>query len=172
MGFSRQEYCGLLCPPPGDLPHPGFEPASLTCPSTLAGGFFTTSTTWEDNHHSSYLFSLLVYSCFLPFYFPHSSKERSEWSFKNVNQIMSLSCLKSFKSFSFHLEENPNSFPWLIRSSRINPLPTSQTSSVSLAHYAPMCWALPSLEGLHTCGSFCLQGSFLGFSQSWILLSF
>ena len=41
MGFSRQEYwSGLLCPPPGDLPNPGIE-------HMLAGGFFTTSTTWE-----------------------------------------------------------------------------------------------------------------------------
>ena len=30
MGFSRQEYwSGLLCPPPGDLPHPGIESASI-----------------------------------------------------------------------------------------------------------------------------------------------
>ena len=30
MGFSRQEYwSGLLCPPPGDLPNPGTESASL-----------------------------------------------------------------------------------------------------------------------------------------------
>ena len=29
MGFSRQEYWrGLPCPPPGDLPDPGIEPAS------------------------------------------------------------------------------------------------------------------------------------------------
>ena len=29
MGFSRQEYwCGLPCPPPGDLPNPGIKPAS------------------------------------------------------------------------------------------------------------------------------------------------
>ena len=47
MGFSRQEYwSGLPCSPPGDLPNPGIEPTSLTSP-TLAGGFFTTSTTWE-----------------------------------------------------------------------------------------------------------------------------
>ena len=45
-GFSRQEYwSGLLCPPLGDLPDPGIEPASLTSPA-LAGGFFTTSATW------------------------------------------------------------------------------------------------------------------------------
>ena len=37
MGFSRQEYwSGLPCPPPGDLPDPGIEPAS----PSLAGGFF------------------------------------------------------------------------------------------------------------------------------------
>ena len=35
-----------LCPPPGDLPGPGFEPASLASPA-LAGGLFTTSATWE-----------------------------------------------------------------------------------------------------------------------------
>ena len=47
MGFSRQEYwSGLLCPPPGDLPNPGFEPTSLTSPA-LADRFFTTSATWE-----------------------------------------------------------------------------------------------------------------------------
>ena len=47
MGFCRQEYwSGLLCPPPGDLPKPGIELASLVSPA-LAGEFFTTSTTWE-----------------------------------------------------------------------------------------------------------------------------
>ena len=37
---------GLPCPPPGVLPDPGIEPVSLTSPE-LAGGFFTTGTTWE-----------------------------------------------------------------------------------------------------------------------------
>ena len=47
MGFSRQEYwSGLPCPPPGDVPNPGIEPVSLMSPA-LAGGFFTTSATWE-----------------------------------------------------------------------------------------------------------------------------
>ena len=47
MGFSKQDYgSGLPCPPPGGLPDPGIEPASLTSPA-LAGGFFTTSATWE-----------------------------------------------------------------------------------------------------------------------------
>ena len=33
MGFFRQEYwSGLPFPPPGDLPHPGIEPASLASP--------------------------------------------------------------------------------------------------------------------------------------------
>ena len=48
MGFSRQEsWSGLLCPSPGDLPNPGIKPVSLTSPA-LAGGFFTTSPTWEN----------------------------------------------------------------------------------------------------------------------------
>jgi len=47
MGFSRQEYwSGLPCPPPGDLPNPGIEPASLTSPA-LPGKFLTINTTWE-----------------------------------------------------------------------------------------------------------------------------
>ena len=45
MGFSREEYWGgLPCPPPGNLPNPGIKPVSLTF-LTLAGRFFTTSTT-------------------------------------------------------------------------------------------------------------------------------
>ena len=47
MGFSRQEYWnGLPCPSTGDLPNPGNKATSLTSPA-LAGGLFTTSTTWE-----------------------------------------------------------------------------------------------------------------------------
>ena len=47
-GVSRQDYwSGLPCSPPGDLPQPGMEPASLMSPG-LAGGFFTTSTTSES----------------------------------------------------------------------------------------------------------------------------
>ena len=38
MGFPRQEdWSGLPCPPPGNLPDPGIEPES----PALAGGFFT-----------------------------------------------------------------------------------------------------------------------------------
>ena len=47
MGFSRQEHWGgLPFPPPGDLPDPEIEPASLRSPA-LTGRFFTTSATWE-----------------------------------------------------------------------------------------------------------------------------
>ena len=47
MGYSRQEsWCGLPCPPQGDLPDPGMEPTSLMSPA-LADGFCTTSATWK-----------------------------------------------------------------------------------------------------------------------------
>ena len=36
----------LPCSPPGDLPDPGIKPESLLYPA-LAGGFFTTSATWD-----------------------------------------------------------------------------------------------------------------------------
>ena len=55
VGFSRQEYwSGLLCPPPGDLPHPGMEPRSLMSPA-LAGRFFTIRATWEAQGNGQYL---------------------------------------------------------------------------------------------------------------------
>ena len=47
IGFSRQEYwSGCPCPPPGDLPDTDIKTVSLMSPA-LAGGFFTTSSTWE-----------------------------------------------------------------------------------------------------------------------------
>ena len=53
LGFSRPEYwSGLLCPPPGDLPDPGIKPTSFVSPE-LAGGFFTTSTTWKVLEHTT-----------------------------------------------------------------------------------------------------------------------
>ena len=57
MGFSRQEYwSGLPCPPPGNLPDPWIEPASLMSPALASRFFlfffvffcfFITSITWE-----------------------------------------------------------------------------------------------------------------------------
>ena len=38
--LQARYWSGLPCPPPGDLPEPGMEPASLVSP-VLTGGFFT-----------------------------------------------------------------------------------------------------------------------------------
>ena len=47
MEFPRQEsWSQSPFPPPGDLPNSGIEPTSLISP-VLAGGIFTTSTTWK-----------------------------------------------------------------------------------------------------------------------------
>ena len=66
MGFSRQEYwSGLPCSPPGDLPDPGTETASLIS-LALAGGFFTTSATWEaprKQYLSTYLHPCSTCKC-------------------------------------------------------------------------------------------------------------
>ena len=52
MEFSRQEYWrGLPFPTLGDLLDPGITPMSLTS-LALAGGFFTTSATWEAHRVS------------------------------------------------------------------------------------------------------------------------
>ena len=62
MGFSRRDYLsGMPCPPPGDLFDPGIKPSSFISP-TLAGGFFTTSTTWEALELLSVQFSHAVMS--------------------------------------------------------------------------------------------------------------
>ena len=52
-GILHQEYwSGFPCSAPGDLSYPGIEPTPLMSPA-LAGGFFTTSATWEAclNHY-------------------------------------------------------------------------------------------------------------------------
>ena len=48
LGFFWEDYwSGLPFLSPGHLPDPGIKPISLIS-SSLAGGFFTTSTTWES----------------------------------------------------------------------------------------------------------------------------
>ena len=48
MRFPRQvSWSRLPFPTTEDLPNPGIEPESLMSPA-LAGGFFTTSTSWES----------------------------------------------------------------------------------------------------------------------------
>ena len=42
----QEHWSRLPCPPPGNLPDPGTESASLMS-LALAGGFFTTSTNWK-----------------------------------------------------------------------------------------------------------------------------
>ena len=44
--FQARTLEWVVCPPPGDLPNLGIESASLMSPA-LAGGFFTTTATWE-----------------------------------------------------------------------------------------------------------------------------
>ena len=45
--FPRHlHWSGWPFPSPGDLPDPGIKPVSPVSPA-LAGGFFTTSATWE-----------------------------------------------------------------------------------------------------------------------------
>ena len=46
--FSRQEYwSGLPLPPPGDLPDPGIDQASLTAPHWQVDFFFFTTKSHE-----------------------------------------------------------------------------------------------------------------------------
>ena len=64
-GFSRQEqWSGLPCPSPEDLPNPGIKPASLLSPA-LAGRFFTTSATWEAYTFLGLILSLYDFQIYL-----------------------------------------------------------------------------------------------------------
>ena len=57
-GILQEEYwSGLPCPSPGDFPEPGIKPMFLTSPA-LAGGFFTTSATWEPLYHLHHALNL------------------------------------------------------------------------------------------------------------------
>ena len=56
MRFSRQQHwSGLLCSQLGNLPNPGIKLKSLMSPA-LAGGFFTTTATWEAIYYIYHLF--------------------------------------------------------------------------------------------------------------------
>ena len=57
IGFSRQEYWrGLPCPPPGDLPDSGIEPASLgrRILYHCAICTYTNSSSWQWTHEEKY----------------------------------------------------------------------------------------------------------------------
>ena len=66
-GIFSGKNTGVDCyfPPSGDLPDPEIEPISLT-PPALAGGFFTTSATWEAQKS---LLNLLQYCLCIMFGF-------------------------------------------------------------------------------------------------------
>ena len=76
MGFSRQKYwSGLPFPPPEDLPNPGIKPASLMSPA-WAGGFFTTSATWEAQRKKR--MNVKPYDPAIPLLGIHIEETRSE----------------------------------------------------------------------------------------------
>ena len=84
MGFSRQEYCsGLPCPPPGDLPNPGIELASLPSPA-LAGMFFITRATWEA--HSSVSITPFFKKCCCDSKWPSTTGNVDQYFGKQVNK--------------------------------------------------------------------------------------
>ena len=78
IGFSRQEcWSGFPFPPPGGSSNTEIEPLSHV--STLAGGFFTTSATWQCSWQvpicSWQLQYTSIYKC--------ESQNNSEWKGKN-----------------------------------------------------------------------------------------
>ena len=83
--LQQERWTGLPCPRPGHLPDPGMEPVSLKAPA-LAGGFFTTSATWEASvitdatsqlsHHSQLSLSVKHHKRVLGLFICRSKGER------------------------------------------------------------------------------------------------
>ena len=88
MDFSRQKYWnGVPFPIPRDLPAPRVEPASLASP-LLAGGFFTTSATWEAP-----LF--FQFSCVWLFATPWTAAHQASLSITNSQSLLKLTSIES-----------------------------------------------------------------------------
>ena len=65
MGFSRQEYwSGLLCSPPGDLPHPGIETATLAAPALQVDSLLLShrEALLDSNHLQTGIMALAAFS--------------------------------------------------------------------------------------------------------------
>ena len=72
-GILQTRILELPFPSPGDLPNLRIEPASLMSPA-LAGGFFTSSTTWEAIYiYICYRISINLYFFPITFSFGHAA---------------------------------------------------------------------------------------------------
>ena len=60
---SLAKNTGVGCSSPGALPNPGIKLVSLK-PPALAGGFFTTITTWEARYTVSILYRYCIYTVY------------------------------------------------------------------------------------------------------------
>ena len=100
MGFSRQEnWSGLPFPPPGDLPDTEIEFTSPAYP-VLAGGFFTTSATWEAQLaliglKSIQFSSFQVLTRVLLFVTPWTAARQASLSITNSQSLLKLMSIKS-----------------------------------------------------------------------------
>ena len=109
MGFSRQEYwSGLPCPPRGDLPDPGIKPVSLMSPA-LAGGFFTTSATWEAPF--SHFSSVQLLNSVRLFVTPWTAARQASLSITNSRSLLKLMSIESVMPSNHLILSSPFSCP-------------------------------------------------------------
>ena len=140
MRFSRQEYwSGLLCPPPGDLPDPGNQ-THISYSPALAGGFFTTSTTWEMigcwtyNFYTSFS-SVQSLSCVRVFVTLWTAARQASLSITNSQSLLKLLSIESVMP-SNHLILCrpllllPSIFPSIRVFSNESPSPSHQVAKV------------------------------------------
>ena len=101
MGFSRQEcWSELPYPSLGALPDPGIESLSLTSPALAggwAGGFFTTSTTWEAP------LMCPLYAKYTAWKLHHQSGERQRARWQSFRPAFSLPDSTQLKQWVFYM---------------------------------------------------------------------
>ena len=95
---------GIAMPSPENLPDPGIEPTSLMSPA-LAGGFFTTGTTWEA-HKTRGGVSKPESKCFIRLCGPSvTSQPLCHWAVNNNTQKNRHGCVP-IKTYTNRLQLN------------------------------------------------------------------
>ena len=109
----------MPCPPPGDLPDSGIEPKSLMSPA-LAGGFFTSSVTWEalvirilftKYSFPTFLHSVQSLSRVRLFATPWTVAHQASLSITNSQSLLKLMSIESVMAYNHLILCHPHFLP-------------------------------------------------------------
>ena len=126
------------CPLPGDLPNPGIKPESLPSPA-LAGGFFTTSATWEataDSHCCREETHTTMPSNYLPIKDTEKKKKKPDYILRRV-----LSVLTEREHLILTMTQAGGGVFWVIPIFQMRKLRFSEVRSDVYGHMAETLWS-------------------------------